>query len=238
MTHVVSVRRITLDEPVPVYDATNNENHNYALGNGVVVHNTAKQARYKDFQEILPLKGKILNSMRAVSDKVFESEEVKNILTAIGFDPSKKDPLSSLRIGRFVVLADADVDGRHIETLVLTLLVRYLPGMFERGMVYTVDTPVYMASTNKGRKLYGDTVDEVNGKLEKGEKVKGKVTYLKGLGEMNPDALREVAFDPRHRKLVRITGPSRSQLKEFTKLMADDVDYRRELLGLPAVSKE
>jgi DNA gyrase/topoisomerase IV subunit B len=231
---VKSVRRIHLDTPVATYDATSPHYHNYALGNGVYVHNsaggTAKLARDNKFQEVLPLKGKILNVEKSSSDaEVLESDEVKYILAVLGFDPKAKDPYKKLRTGKVICLADADVDGYHINCLILTLLYKYLPGLFDRGMVFIVNAPEYYATNPKTKENFmGFSVIEVQGKVPKGV----AVHHLKGWGEISADMLEPMAFDPKTRQLIKIGVVDKQGHKEFKLLMGDDTAYRKRLLGV------
>lgn len=230
---VISKKVITFDTPVPVYDITSPKNSNFTLDNGAVVHNSAKQARFPQYQEILPLKGKILNVMKGSGkkgDRAFESEEVMNILIGIGYDPSSKDPLSNLRIGKLILLADPDPDGRHINTLILTLIAKYLPGMFERGLIYVINLPEYVMVHGK-KNYFGDSPKDIESKLPKGVPLK-HVQHIKGLGESNPTQLRELAFDPNTRKLLKVKKVDKKEMQEFTLLMSDNIEYRKELLGV------
>ncbi|QJT70907.1 DNA topoisomerase 2 [Vibrio phage vB_VcorM_GR7B] len=187
------------------------------------------------YQETLALKGKIANAAKLIDqgkgDAVWESEEVLNILTAIGFNPSSKDPMKDLRCGKLILTADADPDGGHINTLVLTTIAELLPEMFTRGMVYIAILPKYMAE-HKGTLYFGNTVKEIRAQAPKG--VELKPSYLKGLGEMSALALRQCAFDPETRKLYKINAPSRSELGELHELMGSSAEYRKKLLGIAA----
>lgn len=175
---VKSVRRVVSERPVPVYDITNNTDHNFALANGAVVHNSAKYARDPDYQEVLKLKGKPINAARATLAQTLASEPVQNILTAIGFDP--KNPDKALRVGKVMILADADPDGEHITLLILTLLWKLCRRLFDDGRVYVVDAPLYMASY-RGKKFFGDTLEDVKRKFP--DNAKAHITRIKGWGE-------------------------------------------------------
>lgn len=203
------------------------------LVEGDSAEGSAKKARYPAYQEILPLKGKILNVMKGAGkkgDRAFESEEVMNILVGIGYDPSQKDPIGSLRIGKLILLADPDPDGRHINTLLLTLIAKYLPSMFERGIVFIINLPEYtMRHGNKN--YFGDSTKELEQALPKGTALKN-VRHLKGLGEMTPEQLRELAFEPHSRKLLKVKKVDKAEMQEFTLLMSDNIDYRKKLLGV------
>ena len=226
---ILNKKHIKLQHSTPVYDLTSPKYHNFVLGCGATVHNTARLARDKSYQEILPLKGKILNVYKAKEGKAFDSDEVLNILKVIGFDPTHKQPLDHLRIGKLILLSDSDVDGSHINVLILSLLAKYLPGMFERNMVYIVNAPEYV--TIVGDKMYyGNTLDELKKKVPGGKPT--NVTHLKGWGEASPEMLRETAFDPKTRKLLKVKMIEKAGMKEFVALMAENIDYRAKLLGI------
>ena len=168
---------------------------------------SAKQARDKDFQAILPLRGKILNTWEVASGSVLASEEVHNLAVAIGCDPGKDD-LSGLRYGKVVILADADSDGLHIATLLCALFVRHFRPLVEAGHVYVAMPPLYRIDLGK-EVFYALDDAERDGILDRllAEKRRGKpqVTRFKGLGEMNPPQLRETTMDPNTRRLVQLT---------------------------------
>ena len=190
---------------------------------------TAVKARDYHFQEVLPLKGKIMNAGKAKGDSVLESEEVIYILAALGYDPKASDPLSKLRTGKFICLADADADGQHINSLLLTLLWKYIPGLFTRGMVFIADSPEYCAIAGKEKTLYtGNTLDEVKAKVPKGT----DILHLKGWGEASVDLLKKVAFDPKSRTLIKIGVIDKAGNAEFVKLMGEDTQYRKTLMGI------
>ena len=168
---------------------------------------SAKQARDKDFQAILPLRGKILNTWEVGSGSVLASEEVHNLAIAIGCDPGKDD-LSGLRYGKVIVLADADSDGLHIATLLSALFLRHFPALVRGGHVFVAMPPLFRVDVGK-QVFYALDEEEKRLLLEKieREKLKGQVhvTRFKGLGEMNPQQLRESAIHPDTRRLVQLT---------------------------------
>ncbi|CDG22643.1 DNA topoisomerase 4 subunit B [Xenorhabdus poinarii G6] len=166
---------------------------------------SAKQARDREFQAIMPLRGKILNTWEVSSDEVLASQEVHDISVAMGIDPDSDD-LSQLRYGKICILADADSDGLHIATLLCALFVRHFPTLVKRGHVYMAMPPLYRIDLGK----------EVHYALDEGEKIaildrlsrkrgKPNVQRFKGLGEMNPIQLRETTLDPNTRRLVQLT---------------------------------
>ncbi|WP_288729279.1 DNA topoisomerase IV subunit B [uncultured Pseudoxanthomonas sp.] len=168
---------------------------------------SAKQARDKDFQAILPLRGKILNTWEVGSGSVLASEEVHNLAIAIGCDPGRDD-LSGLRYGKVIVLADADSDGLHIATLLSALFLRHFPSLVRGGHVFVAMPPLFRVDVGK-QVFYALDEEEKRLLLEKiaREKLKGQVnvTRFKGLGEMNPSQLRESAIHPDTRRLVQLT---------------------------------
>ncbi|HRQ63381.1 MAG TPA: DNA topoisomerase IV subunit B [Xanthomonadaceae bacterium] len=168
---------------------------------------SAKQARDKGFQAILPLRGKILNTWEVESSGVLASTEVHDLAVAIGCDPGKDD-LSGLRYGRIIILADADSDGLHIATLLCALFLRHFPALVRAGHVYVAMPPLYRVDVGK-QVFYALDEDEKRILLERieEEKIKGQVTVtrFKGLGEMNPPQLRESTIHPDTRRLVQLT---------------------------------
>ncbi|MDR0805234.1 MAG: DNA topoisomerase IV subunit B [Enterobacteriaceae bacterium] len=166
---------------------------------------SAKQARSREFQAIMPLKGKILNTWEVSSDEVLASQEIHDISVAIGIDPDSDD-LSQLRYGKVCILADADSDGLHIATLICALFVRHFRKMVEEGHIYVAMPPLYRIDLGK-EVFYALDEEEKAGILEQLKRKKGKpnVQRFKGLGEMNPLQLRETTMDPNTRRLVQLT---------------------------------
>ncbi|MFT4255731.1 MAG: DNA topoisomerase IV subunit B [Pseudoxanthomonas sp.] len=176
---------------------------------------SAKQARDKDFQAILPLRGKILNTWEVASGTVLGSEEVHNLAIAIGCDPGKDD-ISGLRYGKIVILADADSDGLHIATLLSALFLRHFPALVNAGHVFVAMPPLFRVDVGK-QVFYALDEEEKRLLLEKieRERIKGavNVTRFKGLGEMNPSQLRESAIHPDTRRLVQLTVDDDAQTR-------------------------
>ncbi|SCC31553.1 topoisomerase-4 subunit B [Gilliamella bombicola] len=166
---------------------------------------SAKQARDREFQAIMPLKGKILNTWEVSSDEVLGSQEIHDISVAIGIDPDSDD-LSQLRYGKICILADADSDGLHIATLLCALFVRHFRAMVEHGHVFVAMPPLYRIDLGK-EVHYALDEEEKEGILEQLKRKKGKpnVQRFKGLGEMNPLQLRETTMDPNTRRLVQLS---------------------------------
>jgi len=166
---------------------------------------SAKQARDREYQAIMPLKGKILNTWEVSSDEVLASQEVHDISVAIGIDPDSDD-LSQLRYGKICILADADSDGLHIATLLCALFVKHFKTLVKNGHVHVALPPLYRIDLGK-EVYYALTEEEKAGVLEQLKRKKGKpnVQRFKGLGEMNPMQLRETTLDPNTRRLVQLT---------------------------------
>lgn len=168
---------------------------------------SAKQARDREFQAIMPLRGKILNTWEVDAGQVLASQEVHDISVAIGMDPDSAD-LSQLRYGKICILADADSDGLHIATLLCALFTQHFRTLVEEGHVYVAMPPLYRIDVGK-EVFYALDEGEKDGVLDRivAEKKKGKVNVqrFKGLGEMNPLQLRETTMDPNTRRLVQLT---------------------------------
>ena len=186
---------------------------------------TARQARDPHYQEIVKLRGKILNVAKSTMTKAYESEDILNILKAIGFDPSNKE--HQLRIGKFIILTDEDDDGYHIAVLLLTLLQKIYPELIEKGMVYRVNAPLFVGKT-KTQEFYGESLKDLQMKAS-GKKLES-VTRIKGWGEIDSGLLKKFAFDPSTRKLVQITAVDDKELKYFYKIVGDDTETRKEIL--------
>ena len=177
---------------------------------------SAKQAREREYQAILPLRGKILNTWEVSSEQVLGSEEVHNIAVALGIDPDNDD-LSQLRYGKVCILADADSDGLHIATLLCALFLRHFPKLVEQGHVYVAMPPLYRIDLGK-EVFYALDESEKEAILDrlKGKKGKPNVQRFKGLGEMNPMQLRETTMDPNTRRLVQLTFKAQGEESQET----------------------
>ncbi|ACL33669.1 DNA topoisomerase IV subunit B [Glaesserella parasuis] len=178
---------------------------------------SAKQARDKEFQAILPLRGKILNTWEVSPDQVLASTEVHDIAVALGIDPDNED-LSQLRYGKVCILADADSDGLHIATLLCALFLRHFPTLVKNGHVYVAMPPLYRIDIGKDEVHYALDESEKEAILARLAKKKGKpnVQRFKGLGEMNPSQLRETTMDPNTRRLVQLTLEDNSDDEEVS----------------------
>lgn len=200
---------------------------------------SAKGGRDNKFQAILPLRGKILNVEKAHLERVLNSEEIKAMITAFGTGIGKNFDISKLRYGKIVIMTDADVDGAHIRTLLLTFLYRFMKPLVEKGHVYIAQPPLY--GIIKGVKVmeYCYTEQELEEALEKyGERSNIKVQRYKGLGEMNAEQLWDTTMNPEHRILIKveIDGEDENELDNtFDVLMGDNVEPRREFIEQNAV---
>jgi len=199
---------------------------------------TAKQGRDRHIQAILPLRGKILNVEKAMQHKIFENEEIKNIYTALGVTVgTEEDPralnLAKLRYHKVVIMCDADVDGSHIETLILTFFFRHMKDLIENGYVYIATPPLYLVK--KGSKQQyawdDDQRDRLMMEMAGASDAKVGVQRYKGLGEMNAEQLWDTTMNPEHRTLRRVTIENAAECDHiFSMLMGDDVPPRRAFI--------
>ena len=200
---------------------------------------SAKQGRKNRFQAILPLRGKILNVEKVMWHKAFESDEVNNIIQALGvrfgLDPedSKKANIDKLRYHKVIIMSDADVDGAHIGTLIMTLFFRYMPEIIEGGHLYMAQPPLYLCTKGKvSRYCYND--EEKNAFVQEfagGNEKDIKIQRYKGLGEMNPEQLWTTTMNPETRTLKQVTvRDAQDADRIFSMLMGDDVGPRREFI--------
>ncbi len=200
---------------------------------------TAKQGRDRNFQAILPLRGKILNVEKAMQHKVFENEEIRNIYTALGVtigteEDSKALNLEKLRYHKVVIMCDADVDGSHISTLILTFFFRYMRELVESGFVYIATPPLYLVK--KGSKKQYAWNDKERDKLMESFGKGCNVQRYKGLGEMNADQLWDTTMNPEYRTLRQVSIDSGSEADRiFSMLMGDEVPPRRDFIEKNAV---
>ncbi len=193
---------------------------------------SAKSARSPKTQAILPLRGKILNVEKVRIDKMLENQEIRNMITAFGAGISDDFDISKLRYGKIILMTDADVDGAHIRTLLLTFLYRYYRELIEQDHVYIAQPPLYLVEKNK-KKHYAFDDKELEKLLEEvGRTGITRMQRYKGLGEMNAEQLRETTMDPESRVLVKVNIDDAAAADEiFTKLMGDDVEPRRQFIN-------
>lgn len=190
---------------------------------------SAKVARYKSFQATFALKGKPLNVMEATKDQVNKNKELASLFAGLGLDLSKSDPMASIRFGKIISLVDPDVDGCHINTLLLTVVWKYMPQLIHQGRVYLVISPEYMGK-HKGEIYFGSTVKEVQ-KLAGTDKI--DIRHIKGWGEIDAEDMQPIAFDVTKRRLLRVLPPrDRDGALRFESLMGKNAVYRQKLFGV------
>ncbi len=198
---------------------------------------SAKQGRNRKFQAILPLRGKILNVEKSRLDKLLSNEEIKTLITAIGGGITREEfNIDNVRYHKVVIMTDADVDGSHIMTLILTLFFRYMPQLIESGFIYIAQPPLYLVKMNKQLQycFSDEEKDTVVKKFRKENNDKDPtVQRYKGLGEMNPSQLWETTMDPEFRKLIKITLEDAVEADEiFSILMGDNVEARKNFIEM------
>ncbi|MGM0447009.1 MAG: DNA topoisomerase (ATP-hydrolyzing) subunit B [Methanobacteriota archaeon] len=239
-THNHSVASVEpLEETEDVYDIEVPETHNFALESGVFVHNSAKQGRNRENQAILPLKGKILNVEKHRLDRILENDEIRALITAIGAGIGEEFDIEDVRYNKIILMTDADVDGAHIRTLLLTLLYRHMKPLLEAGYVYAAQPPLYRV------RYRGETYDAMT-EAERDriveEECDGNPTQVqrfKGLGEMNPDQLWDTTMDPENRRLKRINVDDAAAAdRMFNVLMGDAVEPRKQFIKEHATEAE
>jgi DNA gyrase subunit B len=196
---------------------------------------SAKQGRDRSFQAILPLRGKILNVERARIDKILGNEEIRSMITAIGTGVKDDFKLEDARYHKIILMTDADVDGAHIRTLLLTFFFRQMQELVEAGYVYIAQPPLYRVAKGKDEYYaYSEQErDEYTKRLTNGAEGRGNINIqrYKGLGEMNPDQLWRTTMDPSTRTILRVTmEDAQAAAKLFDELMGDEVEPRRQFI--------
>ncbi len=199
---------------------------------------TAKAGRDRKFQAILPLRGKILNVEKAMQHKIYENDEIKNIFTALGVtmgteEDSKELNLEKLRYHKIIIMCDADVDGSHIETLIMTFFFRYMTELINRGYLYIATPPLYLIKKGKTQRYCWSEEErkQVVQELAQGREGAVSIQRYKGLGEMNAEQLWDTTMNPEFRKLRQVTIDSAAEADHiFSMLMGDEVPPRREFI--------
>jgi DNA gyrase subunit B len=194
---------------------------------------SAKEARNRTFQAVLPIRGKILNVEKARLDQALKNAEIQSIITAMGTGIGEDFDLTKARYNKVVIMADADVDGSHIRTLLLTFLFRFLRGLVESGFVYIAQPPLYKIKYGRGMNdvFYAYTEREREQWLKQHSGRKAEAQRYKGLGEMNAEELWETTMDPERRTLLQVGLEDAAVADEiFTILMGENVENRREFI--------
>ena len=220
---------LPLTEQADVYDLTVDRYHNFALASGVFVHNSAKQGRDRRFQAILPLRGKILNVEKARLDKMLGSEEIKVLITALGCGIGDSFDLSKLRYHRVCLMTDADVDGAHIRTLLLTFFFRHMEPLIQDGYLYIAQPPLYRVQVGKAERYVYTEAERDAAMKELGGNP--NIQRYKGLGEMNAEQLWHTTMNPESRVMLQVTIDDAIQADEtFDMLMGSEVAPRRKFI--------
>jgi DNA gyrase subunit B len=228
---IVSIER--LSEPIEVYDIEVPHTHNFALASGVFVHNSAKQGRDRRFQAILPLRGKILNIEKTDDSKIYKNTEIQSLITALGLGIKGEEfDIGQLRYHRIVIMTDADVDGAHIRTLLLTFFYRYQRDLVDKGYIYIACPPLY--KVERGRQHYYCYNERELNELTTREfpaNANYTIQRFKGLGEMMPTQLWDTTMNPETRTMKQIDIEDAAEADRiFTILMGDRVAPRREFI--------
>lgn len=213
-----------------VYDLEVEGTHNFALSSGVFVHNSAKMGRDRKYQAILPLGGKILNTERAHLDKIVKFEEIRDLIVALGGGIGESLNYDKIRYHRIVIMTDADVDGDHIKTLLLTFFFRHMPEIIRRGYLYIALSPLYKIQIGK-ETFYALNDEEKDEIAKKHPGTKMIIQRYKGLGELNPIQLWETTMNPATRTFKQITIENAEETdKMFTVLMGEEVPPRKKFI--------
>ncbi|HEX3054218.1 MAG TPA: ATP-binding protein [Aggregatilineaceae bacterium] len=220
-----------LEERMDVYDIEVPHSHNFALASGVFVHNSAKQGRDRHFQAILPLRGKILNTERARLNKILDNNEVKALISALGVGIGDDFNPEGLRYGRIIIMTDADVDGAHIRTLLLTFFFRYMTPLISNGNLYIAQPPLYLVAAGKKSQYAYTEEDRDRIIVEFGSPERINIQRYKGLGEMNPEQLWDTTMNPANRTLLQVTIEDAAEAdRVFDMLMGSAVPPRRRFI--------
>ena len=227
-------------ERADVYDIEVEGTHNFALAAGIFVHNSAKQARDRKFQAILPLKGKILNCEKAAMKTILKNVEIQTIIAALGITIGTSSiDLKRLRYHKIVIMCDADVDGAHIRTLLMTLFFRHFPEIILGGYLYVAQPPLYKIKIGK-KTIWAFNDEQLKQVLAENEdkRITPTISRFKGLGEMPPNVLWETTMDPENRILLNVDIASAGSDDFFQILMGDQVQPRADFINTNALAAE
>ncbi len=192
---------------------------------------SAKQGRNRKYQAILPLWGKMLNVEKARADKIYNNEKLKPVIQAVGGGVGSDFDVTKIRYGKIIIMADADVDGAHIRTLLLTFFFRYMRPIIDEGHVFLAQPPLYKLSKKGMKDVYCYTDEQLDQEMIKIGRDNVSIQRYKGLGEMNPEQLWETTMDPENRILVKVTMDDAIKADEiFDILMGDEIEPRREFI--------
>ena len=192
---------------------------------------SAKQGRDRKFQAILPLWGKMLNVEKSRADKIYNNEKLQPVILAVGAGIGNDFDITKIRYGKVIIMADADVDGAHIRTLLLTFFFRYMRPLLEQGHVFLAQPPLYKVSKKGIKDVYCYTDEELDAELEKIGRDNVSIQRYKGLGEMNPEQLWDTTMNPENRILIKVTMEDAMKADQiFTILMGDQIEPRREFI--------
>ena len=192
---------------------------------------SAKQGRDRKFQAILPLWGKMLNVEKSRADKIYNNDKLQPVILAVGAGIGNDFDITKIRYGKVIIMADADVDGAHIRTLLLTFFYRYMRPLVENGNVFLAQPPLYKLSKKGIKDIYCYSDDEMNQKLEEIGRENVNIQRYKGLGEMNPEQLWETTMNPESRILVKVNVEDAMKADEImTLLMGDEIEPRRDFI--------
>jgi DNA gyrase subunit B len=221
---------IPMTETMDVYDIEVPNTHNFALASGVFVHNSAKQGRSRETQAILPLRGKIINVEKARMDKIFANNEISAIITALGTGIGEDFNPEKLRYHKVVLMTDADIDGAHINCLLLTFFYRYMRPLVEAGYLYIAMPPLYKVTKNK-KSYYAYNEADLEKIYSEIDKEGCSLQRYKGLGEMNPEQLWDTTMNPETRSMQQVSISDAAAADElFSVLMGEEVLPRRNFI--------